>query len=192
MDPRSSPLHASRRLSYERILQRHAAEFEPILCDPRVYQFIDCDCPTPADLEVSFMHKEAGAPPHRSDEQWLDYAVRLTGSGVAIGRLEATLLEGRAEVAYLFGPDFWGCGYATEALAWLHELIRTKFGVMDFWATVKPGNDRSVRLLERSNYREEPSHTWPRLTSYDPGDLVFRCRAGEDETSHRSRALAGK
>lgn len=163
-------------------------EFEPILCDPRVYQFIDCDCPTLADLEESFMRKEAGAPPHRGDEHWLDYTVRLTGSGAPIGQLEATLLEGRAEVAYLLGPDFWGCGYASEGLAWLHELIRTNFGIEDFWATVKPGNERSIRLLERSGYREVPPDTWPRLTSYDSGDQVFRYRGEQDETAKSSPA----
>jgi len=188
MEPRLLPLPASERLSYERILRSHAAELEPILCDPRVYEFIDCDCPTPADLEESFRRKEAGAPQHRSDEKWLDYAVRLTGSGVAIGLLEATILEERAEVAYLFGPDFWGCGYAAEGLAWLHELIRTNFGIRDFWATAKPGNERSMRLLERSGYREAPSNTWPRLTSYDPGDRVFRYLAEQDETVQRSDA----
>lgn len=188
MEPRSLQFSVSERLSYERILRSHAAELEPILCDPRVYQFIDCDCPTPAELEASFMRKEAGAPPHRSDEQWLDYAVRLTDSGVAIGQLEATILEERAEVAYLFGPDFWGCGYATEGLAWLHELMRTNFGIRDFWATVKPGNERSMRLLERSKYREVPADTWPRLTSYDPGDQVFRYRGEQDETAQSSPA----
>jgi len=185
MDTRSLTLPDSPRLSYERILRSHAAELESILCDPRVYQFIECDCPTSAELEESFMRKEAGAPQHRSDERWLDYMVRLTGSGVAIGLLEATILEERAEVAYLIGPDFWGYGYGTEGLEWLHELIRSNFGILDFWATVKPGNDRSVRLLERSNYREVPPNTRPRLTSYDPGDRVFRYQADQDETAQR-------
>ena len=174
MDTRSLTLPDSPRLGYEWILRSHAVELEEVLCDPRVYEFIDCDCPTPAELEESFTRKEAGAPAHRADELWLDIIVRLSASGVVIGQLEATILEGRAEVAYLFGPDFWGHGYATEGLAWLHELIRRNFGIQDFWATVKPWNDRSVRLLERSGYREVPDETWPRLTSYDPGDRVFR------------------
>ena len=161
MNPSLSPLPASGRLGYEVILRSHAAELEAILCDPRVYEFIDVECPTLADLEASFTRKEAGAPPHRADEHWLDYILRLSETGVAIGRLEATLLDGRAEVAYLIGPGFWGCGYATEGLAWLHDSIRTTFGVRDFWATVMPGNFRSMRLLERSGYREVPSGSWP-------------------------------
>jgi hypothetical protein len=145
-----------------------------VLCDARVYAFIDAPCPTLTDLEASFARKEAGAPAERSDERWLDYAVRVTESGEAIGRLEATIIGERAEVAYLFGPNFWGYGFATEGLAWLHEFLSSSFGVSEFWATANPDNIRSIRLLERAGYLEAPSETWPRLTSYDPGDRVFR------------------
>jgi RimJ/RimL family protein N-acetyltransferase len=164
----------SDRLRYEPIRRSHATEFEPILCDPRVYRFIEGGCPTPAHLQESFIRKEVGAPPERSNERWLDYAVRLAESGLAIGRIEATVLDKRAEVAYLFGPDYWGRGYATESLKWLHELINTTFDIQEFWATVMPGNIHSMRLLERCGYLEAPAETWPRLTSYDPGDRVFR------------------
>jgi len=162
------------RLRYEPIRGSHAAEFEGILCDPRVYRFIEDPCPSPADLQASFFRKEAGAPPERGDERWLDYGVRLAESGLAIGRLEATILDKRAEVAYLFGPDFWCHGYATEGLKWLQEHINTTYDIREFCATVMPGNTRSMRLLERLGYLEAPAETWPRLTSYDPGDRVFR------------------
>jgi RimJ/RimL family protein N-acetyltransferase len=163
----------SERLRYEPIHRSHASEFERILCDPLVYRFIEGACPTPADLLSSFTRKEMGAPSERSDERWLDYAVRLGGSGLAIGRIEATILEKRAEVAYLFGTDFWGHGYATEGIRWLHALINTTLDIQEFWATVMPNNTRSMRLLERLGYLEAPAETWPRLTSYDPGDRVF-------------------
>jgi RimJ/RimL family protein N-acetyltransferase len=167
-------LTATARLCYEPICQQHAAELEHALCDPRVYTFIDAPCPTVAGLHASFARKEVGAPAQRSDERWLDYAVRHIESGEAIGRLEATIIGRHAEVAYLFGPVFWGRGYATEGLEWLHELLSRSFGVAEFWATVAPSNTRSIRLLERAGYGEAPSETWPRLTSYDPGDRVFR------------------
>jgi len=93
---------------------------------------------------------------------------------MAIGRLEATVLEKRAEVAYLFGPEFWGHGYGTESLSWLHMFIEETFHILEFWATVRPDNGRSIRLLERLGYVEAAAETWPQLTSYDPGDRVFR------------------
>src|SRR5450432_531491 len=163
----------SARLSYELIRPRHAAELQSALCDPRVYAFISAPCPTPSDLEISFERKAAGAPAHRPDERWLDYAVRRRDTGGTIGRLEATVIGRRAEVAYLFGPSFWGFGYATEGLEWLHSLLIAAFGVTEFWATVAPGNLRSRRLLERAGYDEAAPTTWPDLRSYDPGDWVF-------------------
>ena len=164
------------RLRYEPIRQHHAAELQHALCDPRVYAFIAAPCPTPTELHASFARKEAGAPAKRSNERWLDYAVRLAETGEAIGRLEATVIGQRAEVAYLFGPAFWGRGYATEGVVWLHELLNSSLGVTEFWATVTPGNIRSIRLVQRTGYREALADTWPHLTSYDPGDRVF-CRS---------------
>jgi hypothetical protein len=170
------------RLRYELIQEHHAAELQRALCDPRVYEFISGPCPTPSELKLSFARKATGAPTHRPDECWLDYAVRLRDTGKAIGRLEATLIGRRAEVAYLFGTDFWGCGYATDGLAWLHELLAGSFGVVEFWATVAPGNLRSRRLLERAGYEPAAPETWPDLRSYDPGDCVFHRLANFPET----------
>lgn len=129
----------------------------------------------PAELLASFKRKEAGAPSECEDERWLNYAVRLKESGLAIGRIEATLLDERAEIAYLFGTAFWGCGYATEGVQWLHQWIGLTFQIREFWATVMPGNTHSIRLLERNGYREAPRETWPQLRGYDLGDRVFRC-----------------
>jgi len=85
MPTRSGSNFTSERLQYEPIRRSHAAELAPALCDPRVYRFINMPCPTPAELQASFISKETGAPPERRDEQWLDYAVRLAESGWRLG-----------------------------------------------------------------------------------------------------------
>jgi RimJ/RimL family protein N-acetyltransferase len=163
----------SERLSYVRIRASHASALADALCDPRVYEFIDMACPTPSELLESFGRKESGAPAARADESWFDYAVYRTADGRFIGRVEATLIGRNAEVAYLFGPAFWGQGYAQESLGWLHSILAEHFGATDFWAAIHPSNRRSIRLVERLGYREAPQLTWPKLTSYDPGDRVF-------------------
>src|SRR5664279_889740 len=159
----------SPRLEYEKIQPAHALELQESLCDHRVYEFItDHGTPTADELLQVFARKALGSPSTRSDETWIDYAVRSKESGVALGRIEATILEGQAGVAYLLDPRYWGCGYASEAMQWLHQALEFQFRVFDFWATVSPTNDRSLRLLARLGYREATSVRWPiRLLTYN-------------------------
>lgn len=89
-----------------------------------------------------------------------------------LGRLEATVHGGISEVAFLFGAQHWGKGYATEGLAWLQSEVRHLCGVSSFWATTVPANLRCQALLVRSGYVEVTA-PFPTLLSYGPGDLVF-------------------
>ena len=173
----------SKRLVYERITQNHAKELERVLCDPRVYVHVDDGCaPTFEQLLESFALRETGSSGNRSNETWIDYIVRTKNSQVAIGRLEATVIEGRAEVAYILGADYWGKGYGSESLVWLQYFLQKHYGVSELWATVTPGNNASKNLLLKNGYIEMPSDNLPQLTSYDENDWVF-CRVVEESRS---------
>jgi len=165
----------SQRLQYETIRPAHAAELQEALFDHRVYEFItNHGTPTADELLQVFTRKSLGSPPTRSDETWIDYAVRSKESGMTVGRIEATIPEGQAEVAYLLGRRYWGYGFALEAMRWLHQMLECEFRVFEFWATVSPNNDRSLRLLARLGYGEATSVLWPvRLLTYNSGDRVF-------------------
>lgn len=127
------------------------------------------DVTTPDELRARITRLRSGPPPGR-EQSWLNFAV-LVGGGV-VGRVEATVHDGIAEIAYLLGPRFWGHGYATTATAQLITLLRHR-QVPTVWACVHPGNVRSIRVLSRLDFRQQPSLAGARLLSYDPGDLVF-------------------
>jgi RimJ/RimL family protein N-acetyltransferase len=171
----------SDRLIYEPLAASHAAGLCEALTDPLVYAHITGRFPTSvAGLEIAFARSAGGPPAERSSEIWWNFAVRLR-SGEFIGRIEATIHDGLAEVAYLLGPKYWGCGYATKALTWLHERLRESEGVNSYWATVHPENGRSIRLLERLGYGEVV-RGWPKLFSYDEYDRVFSKEASAEGT----------
>lgn len=164
----------SQRLVFEPITQNHAQELAQVLCDSRVYLHVDDGiAPTFNELQEPFSLRESGPPLHRQDEIWVDYIVRIKASQQAIGRVEATVIEHRAEVAYLFGAAYWSKGYGSESLVWLQQFLQQTYPVREFWATVTPGNDRSKRLLLKNAYAEVSSDQLPRLTSYDENDWVF-------------------
>ena len=169
----SSVFSGSARLLFEPLRADHAAGlFEP-LSDPRVWEHIGETALTTVEaLAARFDRMASGAPHDRSDENWLNYAVRLKSNGTLIGQLQATIIEQQAEVAYLFGPRHWGHGYAAEAMSAFQDHLRQNWCVGEFWAATTPQNIRSIRLLRRLGY-VELCDSWPTLASYDPGDLVF-------------------
>lgn len=164
----------SKRLVYERITRNHARELESVLCDSRVYVHVDDGtAPTFDELAESFVLREIGPSGNRSSETWVDYVLRTKDSQVAIGRVEATVIEHRAEVAYILGISYWGRGYGNESLVWLQHFLRKNHGVREFWATVTPGNESSKSLLLKNGYVEVSNDNLPQLTSYDENDWVF-------------------
>jgi RimJ/RimL family protein N-acetyltransferase len=141
--------------------------------DPRVYEHIgDVQPPNVAILAAQFAYMAAGPPPNLAHETWLNYAVRLRANSTLIGRLEATIIEQRAEIGYLIGPQYWGRRYATEAVSALQDHLRHNWDVTEIWATTTRQNTRSIRLLENLGY-VQISNLWPPLVSYKRGDLVF-------------------
>lgn len=153
---------------------RHGAELFPALCDPRVYEWIDSDPPQDVEaLEKLYAEIARGPRPEIANQTWRDVCVKRQDTGLAIGRLESTTIDRRAEVGYFFSPHQWSHGYASEALRWYQRWLIRELGVTEFWACINPGNERSIRLVRRLGYTATTKN-WPDLRSYDPGDLVFR------------------
>jgi RimJ/RimL family protein N-acetyltransferase len=162
------------RLIIEPLRAEHLPELATQLRQPLVYEHIG-GTPT---LEAFILDREralAGPGEAARDQVWLNFLVREQTSRQMLGRLEATLHDAVAEVAFLFGPSHWGKGYASEALAWLHAVIQASHGISSFWATTVPENSRCQALLRRSGY-EQVHNDQPTLYSFDSGDLVFHRR----------------
>ncbi|MEW6704200.1 MAG: GNAT family N-acetyltransferase [Pseudomonadota bacterium] len=161
------------RLQITPLLPHHLDDLALAIRKPEVYEFIEREVPSHERFCDGLARALAG--PQQPGEVWLNHLVRLADTGRVIGRLEATLHHGIAEVAFLFDPAVWGQGYATEGLCWLHErLMNEEAAPSAFWATTVPQNLRCQALLERCGY-QRTAQDWPLpLLSYDEGDLVYR------------------
>ena len=86
------------------------------------------------------------APPEHSE----DFIIEINGH--AAGKVGAYRLP---EFGYILHPDFWGQGYASEALsAFLSHLWRMRLDVVVLTADVDPRNTASIRLLKRHGFHE--------------------------------------
>jgi RimJ/RimL family protein N-acetyltransferase len=160
-------------LRLEVLALRHAATLFAALDDDRVGRFIGGpDVTTLEALQTRIRALQMGPPPE-SHQRWLNFAV-LQGTTV-VGRVEATLHDGIAEVAYLIGPRYWGLGFGTGATDLLIRRVNHE-GFKTLWATTAPGNVASARVLHRLGFTEESGNACPQLLSYEEGDRVFSVR----------------
>jgi RimJ/RimL family protein N-acetyltransferase len=180
-----SMLMQSKNLYFEPLTDLHANDLFSILTTPSVLAFIDPngELPTIEELKIEYAARARGpvilATPN---ERWFNMAIRLKSlSSPAIGRLEATGYGEWGEVAYLLGEAWWGKGLAFEAMCWWHDYLAAVAPGTQWWATVHPMNQRSIRLLQRLGYEEVDPYQSPKLYSYDLGDCCFvRSQTNDD------------
>jgi len=145
-----------------------------VLLNEAVYEHLGGEPPSSESFRLGVQRVLAGPPAHRAGDEWVNYVVRRRSDNTTLGRLEATVHDGIAEVAFLFGPEHWGKGYATEGLLWLHGLLLSRPDCASLWATTVPANRRCQAVLLRCGYELASVGRPARLVSYDDGDLVFR------------------
>ncbi len=163
------------------LVESDVDELERLLRVDAVYRYIEAT-PNSADFKQWLLNAIAGPAPE-CNEHWLNFVARIGGtSGPIVGRLEATIHDGIAETAFLFGPQHWGRGFARRGVDWLHSHIIHGYSVQSFWAAVAPDNARSEILLQRCGYRLVTEQI-PSLLSYEPGDRVYnlKSQSSQDE-----------
>jgi RimJ/RimL family protein N-acetyltransferase len=164
-------MFATERLLMEPLALVHAAGLHAALDHPDVGRFLRGPDVTTPDALRARIERLASAPPTAPAERWWNFAVRLRADRMIIGRLEATTYGVWGEIAYVFGPRWWGLGLASEATRWLLHHLADQ-GITELWAAVHPANAPSKRMLARIGFT--PAGTPTRaLASFDPGDDTF-------------------
>jgi RimJ/RimL family protein N-acetyltransferase len=159
-EPLIRPL-ATTRLVLEPQLAAHADEMFVVLSDPAIYAFENAP---PASAEALRERYRALESRRSSDgtQLWLNWIVRLTDGGAAIGYVQATVRpDSTALVAYEFNSAWWGQGLAHEAVAATLRELNRRFGVMRCGAVFKTANERSRRLLARLGMHPAASGEFP-------------------------------
>jgi ribosomal-protein-alanine N-acetyltransferase len=121
--------------------------------DPLVTEFMDIDPVTDLEEARGIIRWADGV---REFGEGVRYAVRERVSGAFVGTAGFNTIEvdrgRRAEIAYDLSHDFWGKGVMAVVLPRLIALAYDDMGLHRLEAFVTPGNDRSVRLLEKHGF----------------------------------------
>lgn len=97
----------------------------------------------PTDREA-FMAKWARI---RADESTLNYTIVYDGK--VAGAVSSYVLDGKPEVTYWLGREFWGQGIATQALAEFLKLQTAR----PIYARAAKDNPASLRVLEKCGFK---------------------------------------
>lgn len=90
-----------------------------------------------------------------------DWAVIEHESRRMIGTCGFTRIDtvnNMAEIGYVLNPDFWGRGYATEAVGRVIEFAFSELGVHRVEARFMEGNQASLRVMEKLGMTFEGYH----------------------------------
>jgi len=83
------------------------------------------------------------------------WALTLNGDDRPIGMIELRVDRFKAEVGYAVGKDYWGSGYATEALKGVMEMAFAEPTIYRVWAVCNVNHHASARVLEKAGMSKE-------------------------------------
>ena len=152
------------RLRLVPMMAAHAAEMFAILSDRQLYRFTGEQPPeSAAALATRYSKLESRQSPDGS-QQWLNWLVSLAENSVAIGYVQATVLESHADIAWVIGSKWQGSGYASEAAAALVKWLLDN-GVTEIRCCINADHIASQRVaanagFNKSNLLEDGEEVW--------------------------------
>ena len=114
----------TKRLIFESLVGSHSNDLFTVMNNQNIYKYVDESPYTNKDKlfkRYDFLSK--GAPPE-SNQEWLNWAIKLKNSNDYIGLLQATIYKNqKTEIGYLLSPKYWSNGYGTEAVNYLCKYL---------------------------------------------------------------------
>jgi len=83
------------------------------------------------------------------------YSIRLKDSNLLVGSFGIVNDHGKVSFGYIFGPNHWSKGYATEVCQAMMNILKTLSGVYRIWTLVDVDNIASAKVLLKCGFLEE-------------------------------------
>jgi RimJ/RimL family protein N-acetyltransferase len=126
---------ATPRLVLEPLRVEHAGAMAAVLADPALHAFTGGEPLDAAALRARYERLAAGSPDPAVT--WRNWIIRLAASDRPCGTVQATIVGGVAEVAWVVGTPWQGRGIATEAARALVAQLRGE-GIATVVAHIHP------------------------------------------------------
>ena len=147
-----APIETPRLLLTPRMGVHADAAFGP-LQDDAIYEWISLDKPTDLNAMRAHWTRIESRLSNDGTEAWPVWAVTTRVDGTLIGQVDASVDDALVctNLGYFFYPDFWGQGYASEAIRAIADFLIQK-GIHRLVATVTVGNLASAQVLKKAGF----------------------------------------
>lgn len=149
------PELTSQRLKLRQVRPEDVNEVFFLRSDKKVMEFLDRPPAKSTDEAKQFIEKLKDLEDKQEAVTWaitLKEDVKLIGT---IGFWRMMREHDRAEIGYVLHPHFQGKGIMQEALSIVLEYGFKTMNIHSVEANVNPGNNSSINLLERNNFKRE-------------------------------------
>ena len=92
------------------------------------------------------------------DQEGITWAICLHGAPALTGTIGLWKIDKpnhRAEIGYMLHSDYWGRGYATEALGAVEAFGFQAMNLHSIEAYLDPGHTASIKVLEKRGFEKE-------------------------------------
>lgn len=89
------------------------------------------------------------------DQTAFPWVIELKTNSELIGMIELRMEKHRADAGYVIAPQYWGNGYATEALKSIIDWLLKQENVFRVWAVCDIENTALARVMGKVGMRKE-------------------------------------
>jgi ribosomal-protein-alanine N-acetyltransferase len=149
------PVLETNRVLLRRIEETDAEEIFQIRSDERIMQFIDRPRAKSIEDARALISRITDDTNKSQGITWaitLKENIKLLGT---IGFWRITVEHFRAEIGYMLNFDYQGKGILSEAMPAILQYGFETIGLHSVEAQVKPGNNASIKLLEKNGFVRE-------------------------------------
>lgn len=156
-----------------------AAVFETWAGDPEATRYLAWKPYKTVEPLAAFLRGRSEAWAKNENDGHYAYLLCLCSTDRPIGSIGVFVDPPKAMFGYVLGREYWGKGYAAEALRFLVDWTLTEPGLRRAWAYCAAENVSSTRVMEKAGLvREGVLRKWqvfPNLGP-EPRDCVFYAR----------------
>ena len=166
------PNLTTHRLELRQLNINDTSNISLLRSDQRVNEFIDRPVSTTLEDAKKFIEKiENGIVAN----EWIYWAITLKNHPTLIGTIccwNISAENDMAEIGYELKPEFHGQGIMQEAISKVIAFGFEEIKLKVITALPKKGNDKSIKLLLKNNFKLDTSNKYVNMESAD-GLLVY-------------------